>query len=70
MATLSKRATARQKQLLRIIEGAVRNTFDAHPDFYVTGRNGPIDKNQLARSIAKRAVGTLSSQLDDVLARD
>ena len=62
MATLSKRADARQRRLLRIIEGAVKNTIDAHPDWR------EIDSKQFARSIAKRAVGTLSSQFDEVLA--
>lgn len=64
MTTLSKRASPRQKRLLRIVEGAVKNTIDAHPDWR------QIEPERLARSIAKRAVGTLSSQLDDVLAHD
>lgn len=68
MATLYKRASRIQMRMLRIIEGAVRNTLDAHPDICIYDEQGPIDHNRFARSIAKRAVGTLSSQLDDVLA--
>ena len=61
MATLYKRANARQKRLLRIIEGAVHNTLHAHPD-------GLLDNERFARSVAKRAVGTISSQWGDLLA--
>lgn len=60
MATLYKRANSIQQRMLRIIEGAVKNTADAHPEF----RYSP----KLGRSIAKRAVGTLSAQLAGVLA--
>lgn len=59
MATLYKRATPSQRRILKIVEGAVRNANDAH-------RWGLDDR--AARSIAKRAAGTLSSQWDGVLA--
>jgi len=45
--------------MLKIIEGSVNNAFDAH---------GQVRNPRLARSIAKRATGTLSSQWGDVLA--
>lgn len=61
MASLYKRATPTQVRILRIIEGAIRNTMHAHPELVVSERH--------ARSIAKRAAGTLSSQLGDVLAK-
>lgn len=60
MATLYKRANPLQKRLLRIVEGAVKNTFDAHPEVE--------DKSRFARSVAKRAVGTLTAQFGEVLA--
>lgn len=60
MASLYKRATPRQAQVLRMIEGACRNARDAHP-----GR--PLD-DMMIRSIAKRAAGTLTSQWGAVLA--
>lgn len=60
MSSLYKRANPVQKRMLRIIEGAVLNTLDAHPEI--------TDKNRFARSVAKRAVGTLSSQLRRELA--
>lgn len=59
MASLYKRANPAQVKILRIIEGAVLNTADAH---------GLKRDNSLARSIAKRAAGTLSSQWPEVLA--
>lgn len=59
MVTLSKRATPSQRLMLKIIEGAVLNTADAHSQKRDSG---------LARSIAKRAAGTLSSQWMEVLA--
>lgn len=59
MVTLAKRATPSQHKLLKIIEGAVLNTADAH--------QLPRD-NKLARSIAKRATGTISSQWKELLA--
>ena len=62
MASLYKRANPMQARMIRIVEGAVKNAFDAHPEVE--------DKNKFARSVAKRAVGTLTSQLGDVLALD
>lgn len=59
MTTLSKRATPLQSQVMRVIEGAVRDAAQAHP-----GR----DTASLAASIAKRATGTLTALLPDVLA--
>ncbi len=59
MATLYKRATPAQRRILRVVEGAVLNAADAH------GR--PRDR-YIARSIAKRAAGTLSAQWAEVLA--
>jgi len=64
MSTLSKRATPLQLQMLRIIEGAVKNTFDAHPLYLIGMDEYPFDKDRFARSVAKRAVGTLSAQYD------
>jgi hypothetical protein len=60
MSTLYKRATPSQRRILRIVEGAVKNTADAHPTLQLTPR--------IARSIAKRAAGTLSAQWPNVLA--
>lgn len=60
MTTLSKRATPRQAMVLRMIEGACRNAAHAHP--------GQILDDRLARSIAKRAAGTLTSAWGAVLA--
>ena len=59
MASLYKRAAPAQERLIRIVEGAVLNAADAH--------SIPRDP-WLARSIAKRAAGTLSSQWREVLA--
>jgi hypothetical protein len=59
MATLYKRATPRQAMVLGIVEGAVKNEAHAH------GRK--IDPRQ-ARSIAKRAAGTLIAAWPSVLA--
>ena len=56
MASLYKRADARQKMLLRMVEGAVRNAAQAHPDTWAQ------DIDWFARSVAKRAVGTISAQ--------
>ena len=58
MVTLAKRATPSQARLLRIVEGSVLNTFDA--------KGVPRD-TWLARSIAKRAAGTLTAQMPEVL---
>lgn len=60
MVTLSKRATPSQKRVLRAVEGAVKNASDAHPDWKLSPA--------VARSIAKRAAGTLTAQWPDVLA--
>jgi hypothetical protein len=59
MVTLAKRASPSQARILRIVEGAVLNAADAHAK--------PRDE-QFARSIAKRAAGTLTAQWPDVLA--
>lgn len=60
MSTLSKRATPSQRRIMRAVEGAVRNVAHVHPAW-----NLP---DTAARSIAKRAAGTLSAQWLDVLA--
>ena len=60
MATLYKRATAPQVRILRAVAGAVRNVAHAHPDWNIH----PL----AAKSIAKRATGTLTAQWPDVLA--
>lgn len=59
MVTLAKRATPSQARILKIVEGAVLNASDAH--------KVPRD-TWLARSIAKRAAGTLTAQWPEVLA--
>ena len=59
MVTLSKRATPSQSRILRIVEGAVLNVADA---------KGLPRNEWLARSIAKRAAGTLTAQWPEVLA--
>jgi hypothetical protein len=46
-----------QRRMLRIIEGAVINAHHAHPE-----SNTKIE--YFARSVAKRAVGTLSAQVE------
>jgi hypothetical protein len=60
VVTLSKRATPSQRKILRVVAGAVKNVSDAHPEYKIT--------SYMARSIAKRAAGTLSAQWVDVLA--
>lgn len=60
MTTLYKRANPSQRRLLRIIEGAIKNASDAH------SRNAVPQK--FARSIAKRAAGTISAQWPELLA--
>lgn len=60
MTTLANRATPRQAQVMRMIEGACRNAAHAHP--------GRVLDDIMARSIAKRATGTLTSQWGQVLA--
>ena len=47
-------------QVVRIIAGACENASHGHPDWYIDPR--------LARSIAKRAAGTLMAAMPDVLA--
>lgn len=54
MASLYKRKTFRQRAALRIVAGAVMNTAHAHPEY-------GIDE-KFARSVAKRAVGTLTAE--------
>jgi hypothetical protein len=61
VSSLYKRATPRQTMVLRMIEGAVRNAAHAHP-----GRS--IDDARIARSIAKRAAGTLTAAWPAMLA--
>ena len=60
MVTLYKKATPSQKRILRAVEGAVKNAADGHPEWQFTPT--------IARSIAKRAAGTLSAQWPGVLA--
>jgi hypothetical protein len=60
MVTLYKRATPSQARILRAVEGAVKNAADAHPEMKFDRR--------FARSVAKRAAGTLTAQWPDVLA--
>lgn len=59
MVSLYKRATPSQRRILRVVEGAVLNEADAH---------GRERDKFMARSIAKRAAGTLTAQWPDVLA--
>lgn len=58
MSTLWKRASKNQMKLLRAVYGAVINEADAH---------GRIRNETQARSISKRAVGTISALWPDVL---
>jgi hypothetical protein len=59
MVTLYKRATPPQAMLLRVVEGSIKNACDAHK----------VEFNPyFARSVAKRAAGTLSGCWPDVLA--
>lgn len=60
MTSLYNRATPSQRRILRAVEGAVKNAADAHPEMLLTPR--------FARSVAKRAAGTLTAQWPDVLA--
>lgn len=59
MVTLYKRATISQARMMRIVEGAVKNVAD---------KDGATFDPYHARSIAKRAVGTLTAQMPEVLA--
>ena len=61
MATLYKRAAPRQRQVLRAVEGAVLNEADAH---------GRTRDRIMARSIAKRAAGTISALMPRLLASE
>lgn len=60
MSSLYKRASGPQSRMLTIVSGAVMNAAHAHPGHAVDER--------FARSVAKRAVGTLSAQWREVLA--
>ena len=60
MASLYNRATPSQYRILRAVEGAVKNASDAHPSYKIP--------ENFARSVAKRATGTLTAQWQDVLA--
>lgn len=60
MSSLYRRATGPQSRMLTIVSGAVLNAAHAHPGHAVDKR--------FARSVAKRAVGTLSAQWQEVLA--
>jgi hypothetical protein len=60
MASLYTRATPSQARILKIVEGACINARDAHPNVQINRR--------FARSVAKRAAGTLTAQWPDVLA--
>ena len=60
MSSLYKRATPPQARILRIVEGAVKNAADAHPNYGIDRR--------FCRSVAKRAAGTLTAQWPEVLA--
>jgi hypothetical protein len=61
MSSLYKRATPLQRRMLRIVAGAVINAHHAHAIH-------DISIERFARSVAKRAVGTLSAQMLEVLA--
>jgi hypothetical protein len=60
MTTLSKRSTPSQAKVFRIIEGAIYDAINGHPNWI-------IDK-RFIKSVSKRAVGTLTSQWPEVLA--
>lgn len=60
MASLYKRATPAQARMLRIVAGAVMNAAHAHPEVIIP--------ESFARSVAKRAAGTLTAQWPEVLA--
>jgi hypothetical protein len=61
VTSLYRRATPAQALVLRMIEGAVKNAADAHPEMNLAPQH--------RRSIAKRAAGTLTAQWPEVLAR-
>ncbi len=60
MASLYKRATPAQRLVLRMVAGAVKNAAHHHPEWGLP--------EYAARSIAKRAAGTLTAQWPEVLA--
>lgn len=60
MTSIYNRATPSQARILRIVEGAVKNAADAHPNIVLT--------KTFARSVAKRAAGTLTAGWPEVLA--
>ena len=60
MATLYNRATPAQFRILRIVAGAVKNAADSHPNISIPPT--------FARSVAKRAAGTLTAGWPEVLA--
>lgn len=60
MSSLYRRATPSQAHVLRIVEDAVKNASDAHPEIKISPQH--------RRSIAKRAAGTLTAQWPEVLA--
>lgn len=60
VTSLYNRATPSQSRILRAVEGAIKNTCHAHPDLNISARD--------ARSISKRAAGTLTAGWPDVLA--
>ncbi len=60
MISLYNRATPTQIRILRAVEGAVRNAAHGHPRYDIP--------ESFARSVAKRAAGTLTAQWPDVLA--
>lgn len=60
MASLYKRATPAQARVIRIVAGAVRNASHSHPELNVP--------DHFARSVAKRAAGTLTAGWPEVLA--
>jgi hypothetical protein len=60
MASLYKRASPAQRRVMKIVEGAVRNAAHSHPNVMVP--------ETFARSVAKRAAGTLTASWPEVLA--
>ena len=60
MPSIYHRANPSQARIMRAVEGAVRNAADAHPGWSFDRR--------FARSVAKRAAGTLTAEWPDVLA--
>lgn len=60
MATIYHRANPSQARIMRAVEGAVRNAAHSHPGWRFDHR--------FAKSVAKRAAGTLTAEWPDVLA--